>query len=274
MKFSEYLNYLKDKKKCNSITELYTTLGGQESLEMSLRNFQVISSGHQQPTIQMLFNIVKHIDKQEYKRALISFFNSFVDEKEADELKSFLTFINNFLPAPNEIEKAVWLPSNREEYSQKQLDFLAENQDAMKVHIATTLYGKIEKDQLSKNQQLLVDDLEKLNLVKIKKNHIIPSNVSWRLPKYDSSSPAAVRRGNKLTASILEQYLLHEGGESQEFSLIVQTIKKDQLDTVKEEFQRLSFWIKSLTVDSEESQDTVPIISILFTRNLDKKDFK
>ncbi|HLE01312.1 MAG TPA: hypothetical protein VJB59_13700 [Bdellovibrionota bacterium] len=268
MNFSEFLRSLKTKRGFASAREMFEKLGGDKKTKMSLRNFQLIECGQQAPTPKAFAALFRQLKREEYREAVVSFFQSVVDQDD-HELIDYLE--EHLTPAYERTEKSIW-DSDRPTmfYSENQLDFMVQNKEAMRLHHRLLLWEKVPRAQL-KGLEETAKKLVEFDLAEEKPDGLYPKRTLFRVPNFENSAPSAVRRGTRYLMKHLDVYISEDGTPSQEAIYAIQLVDPEVAKQINAEMKKFKQWVQR--VASEGTSDhLVPYMMIGFGKQLDKRE--
>jgi hypothetical protein len=240
-------------------------LGGKKTLSMGLRHFQTIYSGQAKPTINLLMSILRNVEYDLYRIAVVSYFKSISDEND----QKFLNYLEMGLrtsvrPAENLQWKDI---TSVKLYTEEQINFLKSNPEVLRLHQKILLYKDI---LLKKEDMTVVDQLCKINLAEINGEFIKSSADAFKIPTEFNSLPRTTRLASEYIIESMKTFLSFEGSENQRLEMVTQAISKEDLPHVLDETKKFKEWIQSLGQKEMIDGDSIPFIYIGFTKGLVK----
>jgi hypothetical protein len=269
--FHEFLNFIKNNNSIKSSSEFYEFLGGESSLEMSLRNFQSICSGKQIPTVKNFLNIFRTLDSEYYKTALISFFSSNTNVKLDS---NFINFLDNHTSAAFKTEEtSIWdTKYKRIKYTEQQLNFLTQNMDCQRLHHNLILWEHIPQ-YLLRDKKELAKKLINEGLAVIGKDGIYTPGKALKVPNIDDSPPSAVRKATRYILSLIQNYISEEGSPKQKLSFAIQLVDETKINLILEEMEKFKKWVQSMGSQKTDSS-VVPFVLVSFGKCLEKRELE
>jgi hypothetical protein len=268
MKFNKFLLYLKEKRNCDSFAELYALLGGQESLNMSLRNFNLLASGQLLPTIQVFTVIFDSIKPEEYANSIRSFMATHTTDKS--NLNKFLN--TNLLEVLQKPKNSVWNSVNEVQFTVEQLSYLSKNQKALRIHHKILLDDKINISDFPKDQKI-IDELIKVGLAEKKGNFLSYQKPYLKLPNFKDSPPSELREGNNFIAETFKTFLSFEGDDNQTINYVCANLDKDSALKMHQELIRIKELCLQLAQNSNHEKN-VPFLMISLGKTLVNKELR
>lgn len=266
MDFKLFLEDLSAYLGCKSATSLYRKLGGKNSLSMGIRQFQTIHSGQTKPTINLLMAILRNVEIDLFRPALLSYFRSVSDEV-AD--KRFLSYLDEGLrhsicpPKNSQFEDE----SKIKLYTEDQIRFLKSNPEVMRLHQKVLLFNRILKTNENIND---MENLCKVGLALMDGEYITSSASAFRIPTQFNSLPRTTSLSSEYIIEVLKTFLSFEGTENQKLEMVTQMISKEHLPRILEETLKLKKWIQSLSQRDIDTKTSIPFIYICFSKALIK----
>lgn len=236
---------------------------------MSLRNFQLIDSGQQAPSVDAFFSIFKKLPRHEYKDAIQSYFETMTPTGEFNPVVDYIE--KHLTPAFELSEKSIW-DSNRPSmtYSEEQLNFLEQNLEAMKLHHRLTLREFVPKSDLIGKEEV-VKKLVKLELAQNKKDGLYPCRTLFRAPTYENSAPSSVRKATRYLLKHFDAYVSEEGSPKQELGYALQLVTPQIAGHILAETVKFKRWIQSVASQETEG-DLIPLVVLSFAKQLESKE--
>lgn len=199
MKFFNFLEKQRIRLGAKNATEHYNLLGGQNTLQISVRQFQLISSDESKPSLDVLSRIFRLSDDSEKKDLFVSFFDTHVNDN--DELIHWLkNDLRSYVKLPtkskNEILEIKYLTDD-------QLKTLAETDGAFQ------LWEKVLRNKrftlTTKKQTEIATILRDNGLIKISKDEAIADVFKYIFPR--DLSPISKRYLEKIFSINIEMNL-------------------------------------------------------------------
>lgn len=271
MKFSIFLQHRQDVHKLKSIKDHFQQLGGEKSLEISLRHFQQITLGTKKPSVDLFERIFIHLNPDERHTAVFSFFESTIDK----EKNIILEFLKSNLIPDNYINSNN--PWNRKDYKEiffnlDQMDFLSKNKNALRLHQRAIMYDFVEKDKCRLSNDIL-SKMEKLKLITIKENKIFSFNQLYKIPKFQNSPKLEASKGHELIISFIDEFFDKTGTKEQNIGLKMQFVSKESTSLIEQQLVSLNKWIQSLAEsDHINKKELQPFILITMARLMTERD--
>lgn len=263
MTFTDFLKNLKKIRNIATTKELYSDLGGSESLGISLPYFQQIESGVRPPS-SLLFSSLFRIVSQSEKRALIIAYI----ESSVDQSGDITNFLNKYLKFPELETPSKWDQSSSLSYSDQQLNELLSDSDALRTYIKILLLESCELSSFKKREDILIK-LKNLNLIEIKKGKVFPYGIAYLLPTLESDSKTRSRRlGSEYVLEILDLFLEREGTSNQELRYGLQFVDKQSALQILEEVKALRNRFFSMATTDPDLTKKVPAIFVGFAKIL------
>ncbi len=264
MDFKLFLDDLSAYFGCKTATSLYKKLGGKNSLSMGIRQFQTIHSGQTKPTIGLLMAILRNVEIDLFRPALLSYFHSVSDEA-AD--KKFLSYLSEGL------RHSICPPKNSQFadetkiklYTEEQILFLKSNPELMRLHQKVLLLNRILKKNENTND---MEILCKIGLAQMDGDYIISSANAFKIPTQFNSLPRTTSLSSEYIIEVLRTFLSFEGTENQKLEMVTQMISREHLPQILEETLKLKHWIQSLSQSDVDTSTSIPFIYICFSKAL------
>lgn len=271
MNFKTFLRSLRAKQGFASAREQFEKLGGEEKLGMSLRNFQFVESGTNPPSAKFLGSLMMQIPKEEFRNAILAYFNSHFDERQNGLI---LKYLEQHLSAAENLEGVTLFDAPSKtvmKYSSEQMDLLAQNLDAMRLHHQLLLWEGVEKEKLE-GREAAVDELIKLSLARRSKSGgLLPTRDVYHVPTDSTSPPHVVRRAVRYLAGVQDIYISYEGGANQELSFAMQLVTPAVAQLALEKMIALKSWImKAASLDVKPG--LVPFVYVAFGKSLSDRE--
>lgn len=270
MNFSDFLKARKLVKKISSTREHYEELGGQKTLGVALRQFQLVESGKYPPSESVLLALFAVTLASERHTLIKAYFRSTLgDEKNGPAL---LEYLENYLqPGIESSTKSVWESGRRIMiYRDEQLEFLINHPDASKLHKRVILYEKWPENRAGIPLSRL-KAMESLDLVRLEEGNIFPSRTLYRLPRYEDSGSGSVSRAHDYIRKQIDVYGSREGASNQELGYAFQLVTPAVANRALKQVQAFKRWVQS-TAATETSDDLVPLVFVVFAKALERKD--
>ena len=268
MNFKDFLKEHRTKNGFASAREQFESLGGEQSLGMSLRNFQLVESGQRPPTEKTLMAIFRKISVNDYKQAILSFFTSHSTSHDS-QLLDFLE--TNLKPAENRNPKGFFEDGrNFMMYTAEQLDFLSSQPDAMRLHHRLNLWEKLSHDELQ-SQQNIVKKLMELSLAENSLDGIKTSRSYFRVPSFQNSPPSVVRKATQFYKAVFQNYVSEEGSPQQQINFSMQFVTHTLATQILEQVVSLRRWIQSIAVD-KPAPGLAPFVFLSFSKKLERHE--
>jgi hypothetical protein len=268
MKFHNFLLYLKEKRNCDSIAELYSLIGGQDALNMSLRNFNLLASGQLLPTIHVFIAIFDSIKPEEYVSAIKCFMATHSNEKSG--INKFLN--TNLLEVMPRTKNSIWNSVNEIQFTVEQLSYLSKNQRALRIHHKILLDDKINISEFQKDTKI-IDDLIKLGLAEKKGNYLYYHKPYLKLPNFKDSPPSELREGNNFIAETFKTFLSFEGDDNQTINYVCANLDKDSAIKMHQELFRIKELCLQMAQNSNHEKN-VPFLMISLGKTLANKELR
>jgi hypothetical protein len=236
---------------------------------MTLRNYQHIDTGTQPPTFKSFLAIFNRLPEEEYKNAVIAFFQAASDgdsKKLSDYLDRHLT------PAFKRSEKGLW-ESKRPvaTLSADQMKYLTETPEAMRLLHKVLLWENVPKKELE-GRGAIAEKLVELGLAELSKGSLKPSRTIYKVPNYDNAPPATMRKATRYLIKHLEVYASVEGSPGQEITYALQLVPASIADHILTEMKAFKRWVQSVASRTTD-ENLVPFVFLSFGKKLEKKEF-
>jgi hypothetical protein len=272
MDFPAFLKRFRAQKNITSARALYEFLGGEKTLRMSLRHFQLIDSGKWPPPEKLAVALFHIVPAQERRTVVLAHLRSVFAAREGAEAEPLLSYVEqNLLSAEESEAKSIWETVSRyQTYSDEQLDFLLNNSDALRFYMGLILLEdcSLELCKLPKSKLKKLCDME---LVRISKNKILPSIKFMKLPRYEDSSPRSVAKATDFILKHLELFVAKEGAPNQELSFTFQMVTPDAAEKINERAKSLKKYIQSLG-SRDVSEKVTPFLYVSLAKRIDIKE--
>jgi hypothetical protein len=272
MNFSDFLKRLKGKYGLKSNVELFNSLGGQEKLSMTMRNFSLIENGSLAPTITAFSSVFRQLEEEDYKDAITSFFQSNLEKSDNSKL---IDYINNCLSHPIYRDSRSTSDKHSESelmFNSEQLSYLVEDIEAMKSLNKIGLFEKIDLESIHSKENL-IKKLKTLKLVTQEGKSIRAATYKYRLPSFSDASSKNVRLASKLILNHIDAYLSEEGTIRQTFSYAFHLLTQHQSKMVLTEVNRIKTLISTFASTNAKSDVLIPFLYVGFGKEVEKKEF-
>lgn len=269
LSFSSFLKKIRNKYKIDSISRLYEFFGGRENINMGQRNLAMLESGELKPTVGFLASVSRKLDPQDYREAILAFFEANLD---ADLDKNLLSYLkNNLSPSHKAPNQKLTKEHEQIELSDQQLTYLSENYEGLFLFNKVAVLSSVP---LTKDINMeIADDLVRLKLIDITGKELVCTSTRYRLPSFPNSSPRKVRLASKVILNHISAYLSEDGSNQQQLLYTFQQLSETQILYVYSELQRL----KSLIFEMSQSttlEKKYPFIFVSFARKILEKELK
>lgn len=274
MTFSIFLKNLKEKYELKSTVELFNHLGGKDKLSMTIRNFSLLESGDLAPSIAAFSSIFRQLQSDEYRDAVLSYFNTNVEEAQNKELLGYLT--NNLSFSRFKVEKVASSKSDdRLGFNSDQLSYLIENVEAMKLLNKIVLFKEVPKSSLTAKQDL-VKKLKQLKLINEDRKSLLPTSFKYKLPSFSDSSSKNVRLASKLILNQIDTFISEEGTIKQTFAYAFHLLTSYQIKLINDEINRIKSLISDFAFENSESNvdSLIPYLFVGFGKEIEQKEFE
>lgn len=270
MNFSEFLKQRRTQNNLVSAKEHYEELGGEKVLKISLRHFQQIEGGKYPPSEDLLAALFEKTRPSERKTLVTAYFRSVLSGTSGGtQLIEYLDY--HLSPEIEKESKSLWESGRRlMMYSEEQLNFLADNVDALRFHRRLLLLGNCSKNECTLDRGKL-KALEKLNLIEVQKDEIRPSRSLYRIPNYENSNPRAVASASDFILKQVDAYISREGSPNQELSYAMQMVTPAVADRILEQMKAFKKWVQSLA-STDEGPSMTPLVFVGFAKKMERKE--
>jgi len=270
MKFSVFLTDLCQQKKCKTPQDLYDELGGERKLGVALRTFRAIASGQIPPSLKFFSAIFSGLPEHMRKDALISFFES---SSPGDSQKSYICeYLEERLSVEIDSDvDSLWSKREPQFFSEKQLRYLAQSNDVVRVYNRLVCHSPILASELKNSDDILVlNELVSLGVATFDGKSFSGTKDLFRLPHQDNSPGELVGPASDFILRHVGAFLSREGvpGE-QELGYSFHTCKKKDAKKILEQMRNFKKWVQSFGL-TEDHPDEVSFVWVDFGRILRK----
>jgi hypothetical protein len=271
MDFSNFLRALRVKQNFASVSKQFEGFGGGKKLSTTLRNFQLVESGKSAPTPKLFMSVFRALPREEYKNAVIAFFESHIDSKKDSELLAFLD--QQLTPAVTADNKSVFETTRSLTYTAEQLAVLSKDSLAMKLHHRVLLWERVSPTDIQDCEQIAKHLVVNALADREADGGLKPPRTVYRVPSFETSSPQLVRSASKYFKSILDCYISEEGSSEQNVSFALQLVRPNIAHQILDQMAAFKRWVQNVAT-SETGPGLVPFLFLSYGKKLNQKDLQ
>lgn len=266
MDFNQFLDYFKKTNRIKSTASLYEFLGGADSIGIKYRQFVSIENGKSLPNEEILLAVFKKVKPQDTSLLLKSFFKSRLGGMKGAD--SFLSYLHSNVETPlMKREESLWDNniSKRPLYTDKQLDFLLENEMALKYYKRLLLYEKLD---ITNVDESIYRSFMSLNLATKQGSLLIPSKTLYKVPKdKNEGGPRTRERATKYVLKHIDAFISYEGSENQSVGYFFGLFRPEVAEKIIDQAESLKKWIQNESLEKPQ-EGAVPVVFVTFTKKL------
>lgn len=268
MLFHHCLNEFKATLNIKTSKEFYAYLGGEKELGFKLRRFFDFENGVDDPPLELLISFFNKSNASDRGKIIKAYFKTKCGGlKKSAALLNYLEAILSLADVQGS-EETIWdEDSKRKTYTDDQLDYLSNNESALRLHKNVLLYEEVSGDDLLGREDV-IKNLVKLGLVKWDKNKLVPTKNLYRIPQRDFSPPKSVARANRFALKHIETYISPEGSDNQKLYYFSGLFKKDMAEKVLKKTKEFKNWVQ-LSSTYETDKDLTPLVFFTFAKALE-----
>ena len=274
MNLAEFLIMWRANSGFESATKFFKHLGGEDLLGISLRHYQQIESGQRTPSLKVFASLFDNMDEELKREAVLAFFRTaFPSEKSSEEpigLAVVRFLEQNLLSSRIKKPGGLWkLKANTSIYSDQQLKFLTDNEDAFLLFKKVLLFGEL--DQSEAGDQKLVNSLKERELIRLVGQRVKRSGRVYKIPSVINSRPRSVAKGTDFILQHMSSYISREGSENQELCSAMQLVPEWAAEQVLMRLAQFKDWVQSLA-STDVNEEQVPFVFVGFAKKLERRE--
>jgi hypothetical protein len=247
---------------------LFEELGGEKKLGIALRTFRAVASGQIPPSLKFFSAIFSLIPTHMKKDALVSFFESSIDDKhQRSEMCSFVE--EHMGRSINEEVESLWTQREPQYFSDRQLRFLASSNEVVRIYNRLVCHGEVSlEDYPHIDSQKILDEMVRLEIAQRVGRKFQPTKSLFRLPTQDNSPRELVAPASDFIVQHVLAFLAKEGAPGeQELGYSFHTCRKRDAEKILEQMRYFKRWVQGLGLTSDQS-DEVGFVWVDFGRIL------
>jgi len=259
--------------KCSSTRELFEFYGGEQHLEITMRQFQRLEKGEVPPTVQLIAKIFDKEEPGEKHKLIQAFFWSHLDSKEH---KHFLDFLANNLSEGLAEGSFSWEKVEYQYYSEQQLEMFLTNSQAFRLHKRVLLYEQQEVNKTvnpAAMKALIEHDLARV-IRKKGRTYLVPGINRYRTPLYKFAPSRVVRKSHEFMFRHVNEFASLEGSDKQVIYYTCQLVTPQIAQLARQQLKVYRDWLQTHVVKEtkEEDPSLLPVVFFGFCKELEDNE--
>ncbi|MCB0365484.1 MAG: hypothetical protein H6624_19585 [Bdellovibrionaceae bacterium] len=274
MNLADFLISWRTNSGFDSATKFFNHLGGEGDLGISLRHYQQIESGQRTPSFKLFALLFGRMDDGLKRDALLAMFRTTFDlyeQGDYNEGQQVIRFLEqNLLSIRPKKSTGLWqLKGNTSIYSDRQLKYLTENEEAFLLFKKVLLFGEVDRFEV--DDESLVKNLQTLELIQVTNKKIKRFGRVYRIPSVINSRPRSVAKGTDFIMRHMSSYVSREGTDNQALCSAMQLVPSWAADQVLDRLNQFKDWVQSLAA-TRVDEECVPFVFVGFAKKLERRE--